>query len=264
MFFILKNIAQFIRHSKVIFAVFVVCEITSLMLIIFSFGIYQNYSQQIKDIASDEPIDEEKNWISFDFESDIDEENPISNESVLTFLNEMGSALGNKIGYIDFDCGGYYVYLSYNDGWEMYDIKKNLKTNGMWYSGSSFSKTDYDKAAKVCIAPIECYKEIDSEIGYDDDLSPEDYSYQAYDKDGKIPASPGSIRKLKQDIHSRILIALYIIISLTMIPLSLFLEHPLILNIAIVFRLRSITYLNNAVILTEDMIAITTQIVIFV
>lgn len=186
MFFILKNIAQFIRHSKVIFAVFVVCEITSLMLIIFSFGIYQNYSQQIKDIASDEPIDEEKNWISFDFESDIDEENPISNESVLTFLNEMGSALGNKIGYIDFDCGGYYVCLSYNDGWEMYDIKKNLKTNGMWYSGSSFSKTDYDKAAKVCIAPIECYKEIDSEIGYDDDLSPEDYSYQAYDKDGKI------------------------------------------------------------------------------
>lgn len=53
MFFILKNITQFIRYSKVIFAVFVVCEVTSLMLIIFSFGIYQNYSQQIKDIASD-------------------------------------------------------------------------------------------------------------------------------------------------------------------------------------------------------------------
>ena len=93
MFFILKNIAQFIRHSKVIFAVFVVCEITSLMLIIFSFGIYQNYSQQIKDIASDEPIDEEKNWISFDFEIGFSSSMSLSKSKLIQFFS---SSIGSS------------------------------------------------------------------------------------------------------------------------------------------------------------------------
>jgi hypothetical protein len=186
MFFILKNVGQFLRHSKVIFAVFVICEITSLMLMIFSFGVYQNYSQQIKDVASNEPIDDEKDWLSFDFDSDIDEDTPVSNETVSAFLSDLGNALGNKIGNVGFCCGDYYFNLDYNDGWEMYDMSKNFKANGMWYSGRFFSKSDYENAARVCVAPIECYKEIDEEIGYDDGRSPEDYSCRAYDKDGKI------------------------------------------------------------------------------
>lgn len=183
-----KNISQFIKHSKVIFAVFVICEITSLMLLIFSYGIYQNYSQQVKDIASNEPINDEQEWLSFDFSSDISEDDPVSNEVVFSFLTELGDAIGDKIGNVSFNCNGYYMSLIYNDGWQMYDIGHNFEVNGVWYSGRYLNKEDYDNAAKVCVAPIECYKEIEDELDYeyDDEVSPEDYDYQAYDKNGKV------------------------------------------------------------------------------
>lgn len=187
--YIFKNIAQFVKHSKVIFAVFVVCEITSLMLMIFSYGIYQNYSQQVKDIASNKPINDEQEWLRFDFASDISEDDPVSNEIVFSFLTELGDTLGNKIGNVSFNCSNYYMSMSYDNGWQMYDIGHNFEVNGNWYSGRYFNKKDYDSAAKVCVAPIECYKEIDNEYGYDeydDEVSPKDFEYQAYDKDGKI------------------------------------------------------------------------------
>ena len=186
--YLFRNIIQFVKHSKVIFAVFVICEITSLMLIIFSYGIYQNYSQQVKDIASNEPIEEQMEWLSFDFSSDISEDNPVSNETVYSFLTELGDTFGDKIGSVDFNCNGYYIDLSYNNGWQMYDIGHNFEIDGVWYSGRYLNREDYDNAAKVCVAPVECYKEIDDEYGYeyDDGVSPKDYDYQAYDKDGKV------------------------------------------------------------------------------
>ena len=185
--YLFKNIAQFVKHSKVIFAVFVICEITSLMLIIFSYGIYQNYSQQVKDIASNKPINEEQEWLRFDFASDIDEDNSISNELVFSFITEFGEALGNKIGDVSFNCNGYYMSLSYDNGWQMYDIGHNLEIYGEWYNGRYLNKKDYDNAVKVCVAPIECYKEIEDELNYDynDEVSPKDFEYQAYDRNGK-------------------------------------------------------------------------------
>lgn len=184
--YLFKNVSQFVKRSKVIFAVFVICEITSLMLMIFSFGIYQNYSQQVKDIASNEPIDKESDWLRFDFKTDIDSDNPVSNETVMMFLSEMENTIGDKIGAVGFDSQNHYIALSYNNGWEMLDIGQNLKKNGMWYSGRYFNKSDYDNASMVCVAPIECYKEMDDELGYDDEISPKDFDYQAYDKNGKI------------------------------------------------------------------------------
>ena len=183
--YLFKNIAQFIKHSKVIFAVFVICEITSLMLMIFSYGIYQNYSQQVKEIASNEPIEEEMEWLRFNFSSDINEDNPITNETVFAFMNELSDTIGDKIGNVYFKSKDYDMSLSYNKGWEMTDIGHNLKVNGEWYSGRYLNRKDYDNAAKVCVAPIECYKEVDDEVGYDDEMSPKDFKYQAYDKDGK-------------------------------------------------------------------------------
>lgn len=184
--YLFKNINQFVKRSKVIFAVFAICEITSFMLMIFSFGIYQNYSQQVKDMASNELIDNESDWLKFDFTTDIDSDNPVSNETVILFLSEMEKTIGDKIGSVDFDSQNYHFALSNNNGWEMYDMGQNFKVSGMWYSGRYFNKSDYDNASKVCVAPIECYKEIDNELGYDDYRSPKDYDYQAYDKNGKI------------------------------------------------------------------------------
>ncbi len=186
MFFIKKDIKQFIKHSKLIFVVFALCEVTSLMLMIFSFGIYQNYSQQIKDISADEKIEDENEWMTFDYTSNIDSDNPVTYETVMGFLNELGAALGDKIGLVDFTCDGYYVCLTYDDGWDMYDISKNLKANGMWYSGRFIDKDDCEASANVCVAPIECYKELDDELGYDDSVSPDDYMYKAYDKDSRV------------------------------------------------------------------------------
>lgn len=186
--YLFKSILQFIKHSKVIFAVFVICEITSLMLMIFSYGVYQNYSKQVKEIASNEPIEEDMEWLSFDFSSDIDQDNPVLNGIVSSFITELGETLGNKIGSVEFNCANYYIALSYNNGWQMYNIGHNLEVNGNWYSGKYFSREDYDNAAKVCVAPIECYKEIDDEFDYeyDDEVSPSDFEYQAYDKDGRV------------------------------------------------------------------------------
>ena len=185
--YLFKNISQFIKHSKVIFAVFVICEITSLMLIIFSYGIYQNYSQQVKDIASDKPTSNELEWKTFDFSSDIDEDNPVSNEKVLPFIVELGEAIGDKIGEITFNCGGYYITLDYDNGWQMKRLGDILMRQGEWHSGRFISREDYDSAAKVCVAPIECYKEIEDELNYDydDEVSPKDFKYRPYDKDGK-------------------------------------------------------------------------------
>lgn len=186
--YLFKNIAQFVKHSKVIFAVFVICEITSLMLMILSYGIYQNYSQQVKEIASNEPIEEEMEWLRFNYSSDIDEDNPITNDIVFAFMNELADTLGNKIGNVSFESSRYYMSIVYENGWQMYDVGHNLEINGNWYSGRYFNKEDYDNAAKVCVAPIECYKEIEDELDYeyDDEMSPKDFKYQAYDKDGKM------------------------------------------------------------------------------
>ena len=186
--YLFKNIRQFIKHSKVIFAVFVICEITSLMLMILSFGIYQNYSQQVKDISSNEPIDNELEWLAFDFSSDIDEDNPILNGTVLSFITELGDCIGEKIGSVYFKCNDYDISLTYSNGWQMTDIGNTLMKQGEWYSGRFFSREDYDSAAKVCVAPIECYKEIEDELDYEynDDVSPKDFEYQPYKKDGKM------------------------------------------------------------------------------
>ena len=63
MHYILKNLKQFSTKSTMIFVLFVVCEITAVLIILFSYGTF-NHFQAEKDIES-KKIDQQQFSISF-------------------------------------------------------------------------------------------------------------------------------------------------------------------------------------------------------
>lgn len=156
--YVLKNLKNFISKETAIFIIVIVCQVSSILLSLFSYGVFQNYKAETNQInLNNDIIENEDDWIVFDYELDISAENPVEYKVVYDFCNAAGNLLGDKIANLYIECeNNVMMTLIYDNGTykPMDEYYKNSSMNGQWAEGEWFNDEQVKNREKVCVLDI--------------------------------------------------------------------------------------------------------------
>lgn len=153
--YVFKNLKNFISNETAIFIIVIVCQVSSILLSLFSYGVFQNYKAETNQInINNEVMDDENDWIEFQYQLDISAENPVEYKVVYDFCNAIGNLIKDKIGLIYMECDkSVMMSLQYDNGvyspFEPYYT--NLQMHNSWIEGEWFSDEQVKNREKVCI-----------------------------------------------------------------------------------------------------------------
>lgn len=183
--YVLKNLSGFIRHYTGIFLLIVVCQIVCILLSFFSFGVYQNFRNELNKTADGEVTDADY-FQAIVPTSELPEKYMVSADKYDGLYKDIAKVLGDKLDSVTVNAGNFDFLFSYsNDEIIFYEeFKRNMETgrNDRWDYGRSFTKGEYIDGDRVCIAPSGCCEEFADELKEQD---PSQYPYQAYKRDDK-------------------------------------------------------------------------------
>lgn len=171
--YVLKNLKNFITKETAIFIIVIICQVSSILLSLFSYGVFQNYKAETNQINIDNvAMEDEDDWIVFNYELDISAENPVEYKVVYDFCNAAGNLLGDKIANLFFESGCVTMSLAYENGTykPMEEYYKNSSMNGRWAEGEWFSDEQINNREKVCViteAMKEDYTQREKDFDYD-------------------------------------------------------------------------------------------------
>lgn len=172
--YIYKNLKQFVTKETAIFIIVIICQVSSILLSLFSYGVFQNYKAETNQINIDNDIVENiDDWTEFDCNLDISAENPVEYEVIYDFCREVGNLLKDKIANLYIECeNNVTMTLIYDNGtykpWEVY--YKNVLMRGVWKEGEWFNDEQIENREKVCVISESMtvdYTERDEEFDYD-------------------------------------------------------------------------------------------------
>ena len=191
---LLCNLKQFATKNRLIFSLFLLCQISAVLILFFSMGVYQNYSEsKIQDQKKPEGLFDERTGEEYDKDDPFylfyeisyknSEDNPLRAGTVKAFYRDLLNCFPDKLDGFGVICTFYLdaivfpdeefdenkvdamqTYINFS-----YDIKNGKLTNdsayeeykslGWWKSGRWFTDEECISDKKVCVADIRSIKE---------------------------------------------------------------------------------------------------------
>lgn len=191
MIYILKNIKVLAKEYTGIFIIMILCQLISVLLMFFSFGVYQNFLNETNKALKGDSLDESE-YVGFKCFAPKNELSPdadVHPAELSDFYAEIVDILGEKIDGIYTQCeNGIDICLEYRNGKLLFPqvFESNMRKYFDWDFGRAFTDKEFSNGDRVCLAPSGCCEEyFDPEVHtrYDDDKKEEviyDYPYKAY------------------------------------------------------------------------------------
>lgn len=192
--YILKNLKSFLKDYTGIFVVLVLCQLVSVLLMFFSFGVYQNFLNETNNALKGDSLDESE-YVGFKCflpQNELPADAEVYPAKLSKFYEEVVNILGDKIDFIYTECeNNIDLNMEYRNGKLLFpqEFEANIRSNQQhfsWDYGRSFTDKEFINGEKVCVAPSGCCTEyFDPNIHtyYDEEKEedvPYDYPYKAY------------------------------------------------------------------------------------
>lgn len=190
---LLANLKQFASKNRLVFSLFLLCQISAVLILFFSMGVYQNYSESkiqdqklpdgLYDERTGEKYDEDdSDYLFYQISYENTKDNPLKAGTVKAFYRELIECIPSKLDGLgtnctfDLDCirfsdsefdedevDAMQTYINFGYIFTNGKINGNtdyedLKTRGWWKSGRYFTEEEYTSDKKVCLADIESIK----------------------------------------------------------------------------------------------------------
>lgn len=153
--YVLKNLKGFITKETTIFIIVLICQVSSILLSLFSYGVFQNYKAETNQInLNNDIIENEDDWYAFGYDLGIDKKNPVEYKVIRDLGEEVGNLLKDKIANLFMECENNvimtfdYVNGVYRPTEEYY---KNNLIEGEWVDGKWFTDEQIKNHEKVCV-----------------------------------------------------------------------------------------------------------------
>lgn len=193
---LLSNLKQFATKNRLIFSLFLLCQISAVLILFFSMGVYQNYSEsKIQNQKQPEGLFDERtgkeydkddpSYLLYQLSYNNSEDNPLMVGTVKAFYKDLLNCIPDKLDGFGTNCTfdldsivfpdeefdenkvdamQTYINFSYNlkNGKITCDGEKEIKDYkelGWWKGGRWFTEEENISDKKVCIADIESIKE---------------------------------------------------------------------------------------------------------
>ncbi len=194
--YIVINLRNFIKDYTGIFFIVILCQLVSVLLMFFSFGVYQNFLNETNNAVNGSSLDENEyeGYHNFQVKNELPQNAEIYPANLSKFYDEVIDIVGEKIYTIYTECkNNIDISMEYRDGKLLFpqEFEYNIRKYFKWDFGRSFTDEEFFNGEKVCIAPSGCCEEFfDPEIHsfFDDEKGvsvPYDYPYKAYQSDDK-------------------------------------------------------------------------------
>lgn len=186
---LLGNLRQFATKNRLIFSLFLLCQISAVLILFFSMGVYQNYSEsKIQDQKQPDGLYDERtgkeydkddpSYLLYELSYENTKDNPLKAGTVKAFYRELLNCIPDKLDGFgtnctfdldsivfpnsEFDENKVEAHQTYiNFGYTLKNGKitcdgedKDYKALGWWKSGRWFTEEEYASDKKVCIADI--------------------------------------------------------------------------------------------------------------
>lgn len=189
--YILKNLKSFAKDYTGIFIIVLLCQLVSVLLMFFSFGVYQNFLNETNDAVNGSSLDESEyvGYKCFQVKNELPPDTEVYPAQLSKFYEEVVDVLGGKVEVILTECEhNISLNMEYSNGKLVfpYEFESNTRKYFNWDYGRSFTDEEFINGEKVCMAPSGCCKEyFDPNIHarYDENTEedvPYDYPYEAY------------------------------------------------------------------------------------
>ena len=172
--YVIKNIKSLITKETTIFVIIIICQVSSILLSLFSYGVFQNYKAETNQInLNNDIIENEDDWFEFGYDLGISKKHPVEYKTIHDLCEEVGNLLKDKIANLFMECDNSvtmtfdYVNGVYKPTENYY---KNTMMNGEWEEGEWFTDDQIANNEKVCVIsePMkEDYKLRDDDFNYD-------------------------------------------------------------------------------------------------
>lgn len=202
---ILKNLKQFAFKNKLIFCLFLLCQILAISIIFFTMGVYQNYSESkiqdqkhtdgLYDEMTGEKYDEnDPSYLLYELSYKNTKDNPLRAGTVKAFYRELIECISDKLDGCGTNCtfdlnsinfpdeefdedkaDPMQIYINFGYSFKNGKITcdgeyEDYKADGWWKGGRWYTEEEYTSDKKVCIADVDSIKEstvFDKTLKYD-------------------------------------------------------------------------------------------------
>lgn len=189
--YIFKNLRSFAKEYTGIFAIVLICQLVSVLLMFFSFGVYQNFLNETNNAVNGNILDEGEyvGYKCFQAKNELPPDTEVYPAQLSKFYEEVVDVLGGKVEGILTECEhDISLNMEYSDGKLVfpYEFESNTRKYFNWDYGRSFTDEEFLNGERVCLAPSGCCEEYfdpDKNTYYDEETGKEvlyDYPYQAY------------------------------------------------------------------------------------
>lgn len=191
---LLANLKQFASKNRLVFSLFLLCQISAVLILFFSMGVYQNYSESkiqdqkhtdgLYDEITGKKLDEDdSDYLFYQLSYENTKDNPLRAGTVKAFYRELIECIPDKLDGLGTNCTFDLNSINFLD--EEFDEDKadpmliyinfgyifkngkissavayeDYKTGGWWKSGRFFTEEEYTSDKKICVADVESIKE---------------------------------------------------------------------------------------------------------
>ncbi len=171
--YVFKNIKSLITKETTIFVIIIICQVSSILLSLFSYGVFQNYKAETNQInLNNDIITNEDDQPEFEYDLGINKKHPVDYKTIHDLCEEVGNLLKDKVACLYIECDNdVIITLDYING--VYkpaeDYYKNNVMLGDWLEGEWFEDEQIKNSEKVCVIaePMkEDYTERDEDFNY--------------------------------------------------------------------------------------------------
>lgn len=154
--YVFKNVISLITKETTIFVIVIICQISSILLSLFSYGVFQNYKAETNQInINNDVIENEDDWPEFGYDLGISKKNPVEYKTIHDLCEEVGNLLKDKVANLYIECNkSVMMSLDYVNG--VYkpteEYYKNTAARGEWVDGEWFTDEQIASNEKVCVA----------------------------------------------------------------------------------------------------------------
>ncbi len=153
--YVFKNIKSLITKETTIFVIIIICQVSSILLSLFSYGVFQNYKAETNQInLNNDIIANDDDWPEFCYELDISEENPVDYKVMCKFGREVGNLLKDKLADLYMEGkNDVIISVEYDNGtYKPLDLYyKYAVKQKQWKSGEWFSEKQIKNKERVCV-----------------------------------------------------------------------------------------------------------------
>ena len=172
--YVFKNIKSLITKETTIFVIIIICQVSSILLSLFSYGVFQNYKAETNQInLNNDIITNEDDQPEFEYDLGINKKHPVDYKTIQDLCDEVGNLLKDKVACLYIECDNDvimtldYINGVYKPAEEYY---KNTVSYGEWIEGEWFTDEQIANNEKVCV--------ISENMKEDSTLRTEDFNYK--------------------------------------------------------------------------------------